>query len=215
MSTRDTLQAIRNDCDRFLANDMDISFEDLLAAFSEACTDALNDRAVDHMEADLAADPLALPSPLACLNDLTLAATRVMAAWGGGDLAGAVRELEAVRVEATRVLKEAGEIGDAPDCPHCGRSTTSKLAETKEWKFACICGYHFNRDECGTLSPTPKPKGDTLPLVEPDRLNRRHLPLEHPDSPVGRLAADLGCTVGEAYLALVEAGLMERRGWLI
>ena len=207
--TKDTLLAIRNDCDRFLADDMDISTEDLLAAFSEACTDALNDRAVDRMEADLAADPTALPSPLACLDALALAAGQVMTQWVAGDLAGAVRELEAVRVEATRVLREAGEIGDAPDCPHCGRSTTSKLAETEEWKFACICGYHFNRDECGTLLPTPKPKGDTLPLVEPDHLDRRHLPLEHSDSPVGRLAADLGCAVGEAYLALVAAGLME------
>ena len=50
-----------------------------------------------------------------------------------------------------------------------------------------------------------------IPLVEIDRLNRKHLGLDHPDR-IAELAKYIGCPVGAAYCLLVRNGLLREKG---
>ena len=132
-------------------------------------------------------DP-AEPGQLSILNRLAVAAASVCAAWRSGDLAEAVRRLDAVRTEAEAALADPPRYAKDEEDLAVDRMLADLAADP-------------------TAGPPPP-----LPLVEPGRLEPCQLPPNHPDGPqsaVGQLTDVLGCSVGEALCIMARYGPMK------
>lgn len=142
--------------------------DQLIKAGLEAVTANNQDAQADQMEADLAADPTAEESSAKIHLQAMAEAADVVSLWASGDLAGAIRALEATRAEAAKILAD-------PEHPEP------------------IKGF---------------PVEEEIPLVEPDRLDRKFLPADHIDimqDSVSQLVDGMGCSVGEAYRLHIRA----------